>query len=276
MAQVLLTKRIEFAAAHRYHNEDWDLARNRAVFGACNNDPGHGHNYMLEVTVAGEVDEWTGMVVNLYDLKGVLKQVLEEFDHKHLNHDTPYFKQVVPTTENITAVLWRILAAYPEIGRLEKIRLFEDEDLFAEITAAGGGTQASLTRQYHFSAAHRVHSPQLSEANNRRVFGKCGSPNGHGHNYRLRVTVAGEIDRETGMVTDLPALDRVVQERVIQRFDHGDLNRDPEFLARVPTGDNLVRLIWNLLAKFVPCGRLERIEIEETRDTAYEYAGEPE
>jgi 6-pyruvoyltetrahydropterin/6-carboxytetrahydropterin synthase len=272
MARVLLTKRIEFAAAHRYHNEAWDEARNRTVFGACSNEPGHGHNYMLEVTVAGEVDEQTGMVVNLYDLKQILKEVLEEFDHKHLNLDTPYFKEVIPTSENIAAVLWRILATHPEIGTLEKIRLYEDDDLYADITATGG--KASLTRRYHFSAAHRLYTDRLSVQETRRLFGEDSHPHGHdGHNYTLQVTVGGLIDAETGMVTDIPMLDRVVQEQVVKRFDHKDLSQDPALVLLAPTGENLVRLIWSLLVKAIPTVRLERVGLWESRDAYFEYVG---
>src|SRR5947208_4189854 len=148
MAKVLLTKRIEFSSSHRYQNDAWDAARNRVVFGACNNEPGHGHNYLLEVTLAGEVDADTGMVVNLYDLKQVLKQVLEEFDHKHVNLDNTHLKRTIPTTENIAGVLCKSLAGRPEIGALENVRLFEDEGLFAEITAAnvraGGADRKSV------------------------------------------------------------------------------------------------------------------------------------
>ena len=276
-AKVLLTKRIEFSASHRYQNDAWDAQRNRAVFGACTNEPGHGHNYLLEVTVGGEVDDHTGMVVNLYDLKQVLKQVLEEFDHKHLNLDTPYFRGKIPTTENIAAVLWRKLAARPEIGTLVKVRLFEDEDLSADITTADVGKRrtwtASVTRRYHFSATHRLRSTQLADLDNRRVYGKCGGPSTHGHDYELQITVRGDINQDTGMVTDIPALDRLVQELVVQRFDHQDLNRDPDFSAHVTTGENLARSIWNLLAKSISAGRLERIGLAETRGSYYEYAG---
>jgi 6-pyruvoyltetrahydropterin/6-carboxytetrahydropterin synthase len=271
MAKVQLTKRIEFAAAHRYHNEAWDAARNRLVFGACNNAPGHGHNYMLEVTTAGEVDPQTGMVVNLYNLKQVLKQVLEEFDHKHLNLDTPYFKQAIPTTENVAGVLWRILSARPEIGHLERVRLFEDEDLSADITEAG--PQASLTRRYHFSAAHRLHSSSFPDQENRHVFGTCGGATEHGHNYCLELTVEGKIDPQTGMVADIPALDRTVREQVLQRFDHRNLNQDPEFSNRMATGENFVRVIWDLLVKAIPTGRLKRVGLGETREVLFEYRG---
>lgn len=157
MATVLLNKRIEFCASHRYHKPEWDAAKNRAMFGACNNDPGHGHNYMLEVTVAGEVDPRTGMVVNLFDLKVVLLQVLEEFDHKHLNLDLPYFKEQIPTSENIARVLWDKLDAQRDIGTLQRLSLYEDEDLCAELTAEAGLDVASVTRRYSFTAVYEGH-----------------------------------------------------------------------------------------------------------------------
>lgn len=272
MGHVLLTKRIEFAAAHRYHNDRWDAERNRAVFGPCNNAPGHGHNYLLEVTVGGDVDEQTGMVVNLYDLKQVLKAVLEEFDHKHLNLDARYFKDRIPTTENIAAVLWQILAGRSEIGRVEVVRLFEDEDLCAEVTAETGTEAALVTRRYHFASAHRLYAAHLSAAENERLYGACHRPSGH--NYDLFVTVSGAIDRETGMVVDLRALDRLVTGEVVERFDHRDVTADPAFTGAVATGENFVRLIWQLLVKAIPGGRLHRIRLVESRDLCFEYAGE--
>ena len=134
-------------------------------------------------------------------------------------------------------------------------------------------TTAGVTRRYRFAAAHRLHSDALSEEDNRRVFGKCNYPNGHGHNYVVFVTVSGPIDPTTGMVVDIVALDRLVGERVVRRFDHQDLNQDPEFASRTTTGENLVMLIWDLLVKEIPSGRLERIGLVETRDNYFEYAG---
>ncbi len=279
MTSVLLTKRVEFAAAHRYQHAAWDEARNRAVFGPSYNEPGHGHNYLLEVTIAGTVDDVTGMVVNLTDLKRVLKQVLDEFDHKHLNLDTPYFSETNPTTENLAWVLWRLLVAHPEIGTLHKIRLYQDEDLYAEIdgdlAAQAGATsgQAQLTRRYHFSAAHRLHSPQLSEADNRRMYGACGSPHSHGHNYVLTASIRNSIDPVTGMAVPLQDLDQLVRHALLRRFDRQDLNCDQEFQTAPPTGENFVRLLWALLVKVIPAGHLTRIGLEETREVSYEYAG---
>lgn len=105
------------------------------------------------------------------------------------------------------------------------------------------------------------------------MFGKCNNPNGHGHNYVLWVTVGGAIHPDTGLVTDLEALDRVVQETVVARFDHRDLNRDPAFAKATTTGENLVQLIWDLLVDRIPVGRLEKVGVVETRDNYFEYAG---
>jgi len=201
--------------------------------------------------------------------------VLEEFDHKHLNHDTPYFKDGIPTTENIAGVLWRLLASRPKIGELERIRLYEDEDLFADVTRSslddqGRVARAAVTRRFSFSAAHRgsVAEAQIDKRNRRP--GACGS-GVHGHNYRLEVTAGGRIDPETGMVIDLESLNRTVDELVLQRFHGRNLDDDPD-LADGTTGDRVARLIWRLLLKALPA-RLERIAVAETQDTIYEYAG---
>ncbi|MDQ6732896.1 MAG: 6-carboxytetrahydropterin synthase [Nitrospirota bacterium] len=275
MSDVRLTKRIEFSASHRYHNPAWDQTRNAAVFGACNLPHGHGHNYLLEVTIAGSVSKDTGMVVNLFDLKLVLLDVLVGFDHKHLNLDTPYFSNRIPTTENIATVLWSVLAARPEIGGLEEIRLYEEDDLYAEVTAeriAGG--MAAITRRYHFSAAHRLHVDHLPTSDNQRLYGRCHGSSLHGHNYTLAVTVGGRIDPETGMVTDLTALDRLVRDTALARFDARTLNDDPAFAKIVPTGEQVAKLIWDLLVKQVTGGQLERIGITETQESSFEYVGE--
>ncbi|MER3423856.1 MAG: 6-pyruvoyl tetrahydrobiopterin synthase [Nitrospiraceae bacterium] len=133
--------------------------------------------------------------------------------------------------------------------------------------------QASVTRRYKFAASHRLHSERLSPEANRRVFGKCNNPNGHGHNYVLYVTVKGPIDPKTGTVTAIEALDRIVTETVVARFDHQDLNCDPEFSKQVTTGENLVRFIWGLLVTRIPGGELEKVGLVETRDNYFEYAG---
>ena len=133
-----------------------------------------------------------------------------------------------------------------------------------------GRSTTRLTRRYHFSASHRAVSAQLSDEDNRRIYGRSSQSNGH--NYVLSVVVRGEVDGDTGMVMDIPALDRAVHHAVITRLDHTDLNRDPDFGARPTTGENLTALIWTLLVKALPPGSLERIALEQTRDLAFEYS----
>ncbi|MEW6543028.1 MAG: 6-carboxytetrahydropterin synthase [Nitrospirota bacterium] len=136
---------------------------------------------------------------------------------------------------------------------------------------------ASLTRQYRFAAAHRLHTDELTPEENRAAFGKCNNPNGHGHNYVVLVTVRGPIDPRTGRAADAAALDRLVRETVVARFDHRDLNHDPELSKRPTTGENLALFIWDLLAEpvrgLVPGCLLEKVGIVETRDNYFEYAG---
>jgi len=250
MAPVLLTKRIEFAAAHRYIKAEWDEAKNRAVFGLCYNPPAHGHNYMIEVTVVGEVDPKTGMVVNLFDLKYALLKVLEEFDHKNLNLDMPYFKDQIPTSENLARVLWGKLDGQKDIGRLHAIRLYEDEDLYAEVTEAAGLDVASVTRRYSFTALH---------------------DGNQGREWDCFVTVHGTIDPVTGMVTDIGALDRLIQDKMVKVFDRQDLRQ--VFGIESVTGGQLAERIWASLVSGLSSGQLANIHLVQSRDLSFDYAG---
>ena len=132
----------------------------------------------------------------------------------------------------------------------------------------------SLTRRYRFAASHRLHSPTLSEVENERIYGKCNSPYGHGHNYALEVTVTGPVDADTGMIANLGDLDPFVQREVIEAFEYKYLNEDvAEFQAIVPTTENVCREIYRRLAK-LPVALLERVRIEETSKNSFEYSGE--
>jgi 6-pyruvoyltetrahydropterin/6-carboxytetrahydropterin synthase len=137
-----------------------------------------------------------------------------------------------------------------------------------------------LTRRYRFCASHRLHNEALSEEANLRIYGKCDSPFGHGHNYVLEVTVEGPIDQETGMAFDLVALDGAVEKEVLERFDHTNLNLDVEnFCFRVPTTENVCTEIFHLLKDKVEGGgplraaRLARVRLEETNWNFFEYEG---
>ena len=136
MPQMQLTRRVRICAAHRYHRPDWSEERNREVFGPCANPHGHGHDYLLEVTVEGEVDASTGFSTDLGALDAVLRrEVVEPLDHQHLNHAVPEFAPggLIPTTENILLLLWRRLAgSLPAGARLVRLRLHEGRDFYVD------------------------------------------------------------------------------------------------------------------------------------------------
>ena len=132
MNQLIISRRFDFSASHRYYRDDWSVEKNHSVFGLCALPNAHGHNYTLEVSVAGRPDPSTGMVINLVELKSIVDRILEEVDHKHLNLDTPYFHERIPTTENLVIVLWDLIAAHLPDSRLSHLRLYETDDLFVD------------------------------------------------------------------------------------------------------------------------------------------------
>ncbi len=135
---------------------------------------------------------------------------------------------------------------------------------------------ARLSRRYWFSASHRLHNPALAEEENRRLYGKCNNPFGHGHNYLLEVAVQGAVDPVTGMVLNLVALDAAVEQEVLARFDHQNLNCSEHFRALVPTSENLCAVIFGLLEDrwsqdaALAGTRLVRVRLEETRNNSFE------
>lgn len=131
---VYLTRRAEFSASHFYHNPKLSPEENRRIFGKCNNPHGHGHNYTLEVTVAGEVDARSGFVIDLKDLKEIMsREVLEGMDHRHLNEEVPEFRDRIPTTENLAIAIWNRLVDKLRGAKLYRVRVYETDDLFVDV-----------------------------------------------------------------------------------------------------------------------------------------------
>jgi 6-pyruvoyltetrahydropterin/6-carboxytetrahydropterin synthase len=133
--------------------------------------------------------------------------------------------------------------------------------------------KAHLTRRYRFSASHRLHNEAMSAGENAAVYGKCNNPYGHGHNYILEVTVSGPVDRATGMVCNLVDLDGFVQQEIVTRYDHTNLNMIGEFQRRIPTTENLCMEIFDRLQKGFRPAKVEKVRIEETMMNSFEYAG---
>ena len=264
----IINRRAKFSASHRYWLPELSEAENQKRFGACSRFPGHGHNYILYVSLAGELDHY-GMVQNLSTVKRVIKQqVTGHLDFAYLNDVWLEFGQTLPTTENIARVVWqRIVPHLP----VTNVRLYEHPELWADYQ--GNAMEATLTVSTHFSAAHRLALSDLSDEENAEIYGKCARPHGHGHNYHLEVSVTGEIDPRTGMLVDLVALQGAIAQFVVEPFDHTFLNKDiPYFAQVVPTAENIAIHIAQLLQQPVQelGAELEKVKLIESPNNSCE------
>ena len=134
---------------------------------------------------------------------------------------------------------------------------------------------AYLSRRTTFCSSHRLHSPSLSDSENKSVFGKCNSENGHGHNYELEVTVRGQISPKTGMLMNLTDLKAIIDETIVSEVDHKHLNLDcPSFEGINPTAENIAYVFWNLLKTKIPKGALFEVRVRETENNVAYYRGE--
>jgi 6-pyruvoyltetrahydropterin/6-carboxytetrahydropterin synthase len=130
---IYVTRRADFCASHFYHNPELNSEENERLFGKCNNPHGHGHNYRLDVTVAGDVDPRTGMVIDVGEIKSLIhSEIMQAMDHRFLNEEVPAFRTVIPTTENIAIEVWRRLEGKLTTGRLHRVRLYETPDLYVD------------------------------------------------------------------------------------------------------------------------------------------------
>jgi 6-pyruvoyltetrahydropterin/6-carboxytetrahydropterin synthase len=269
--------------------------RRRATFSAGFSEPplgesGRGHDYIVELTVGGEIDPRTGMVVNIKDVDAVLQsQVVRPLQGKLLDREVPALRNRPATPEMLVGFVWDICSpALPPVSALARATLFTTPTLWAERSVLDPrhprreqketSPVLTLTRAYDFSASHRLHSVHLTDAENAEIFGKCNWSNGHGHNYAVEVTLAGEPDQATGLLVLPEALDAIVEEEILRPYDHRHLNYDvPEFSDLNPTSENVTRVIWDKLARrqseWGP-GSLYRIVVRETERNFFEYYGD--
>jgi 6-pyruvoyltetrahydropterin/6-carboxytetrahydropterin synthase len=273
--QCIVNRRAQFSASHRYWLPELSETENLEKFGLCSKFPGHGHNYVLFISLVGELDEY-GMVLNLSDVKHVIKrEVTGQLDFSYLNDVWAEFGQTLPTTENIARVIWQRLSPHLPLVR---VQLFEHPQLWADYM--GNGMEAYFSVSTHFSAAHRLAHPDLSLAENTDIYGKCARVNGHGHNYHLEVTVKGEIDPRTGMIIDLGALNQVITDYIVEPFDHTFLNKDIPFFSKVvPTAENIALYISNTLRSPIQelGAKLYKVKLIESPNNSCEiYAADSE
>ncbi len=275
-----ITRRASFSASHKYWLPELSDQENKTRFGPCSISPGHGHNYQLIVSMSGKLDS-DGMVMNLSEVKKAIRnEVTNQLDFRFLNETWPEFdlskpEACLPTTEALARVIWTRLVPFLPLIRL---RLFEHPRLWADYR--GHFMDAFLTIRTHFAAAHRLARAELSQEQNENIYGKCARTNGHGHNYLVDITVRGSINPRTGMICDLPALQEIVDDLIVEPFDHTFLNKDiPFFENCVPTAENIALHIKDILS--APIRKLgislHKIRLHESPNNAAEvYADETE
>jgi len=264
-----ITRRFRFCASHRYFVSDWNEEQNQAAFGLHTSKYGHGHNYTLDVTLKGEVNPITGMVINLSEVKKVIGAVVSRFDHAFLNVDLPYFSKIQPTAENVARIFWQLIEPdLPEGVFLHRVRLYTTESVFAEYF--GNEDEAVFSKRFVFSATHRLNSDKLKDEENRIVYGKCNNKHGHGHNYEVIVSVRKPIDDVTGMTLPLKTLEKKIRNFLKTRLEGKRLDMEISYFRDKPaTSENLIAFIHaGLEQELGPF--LYRIKLKETENNFFE------
>src|SRR5688572_7503407 len=231
---------------------------------------GYGRFYSLAVTLAGELDPATGYLRNIKDIDdAVRRHVIPAIraDVLGLNATRP----LTPFEQPVVA-LGLLQSVMPQTV-IDRVRLCLSPFL-SIASLASEHPMVRLSQKFEFSASHRLHSAQLSDEENRKCFGKCNNPNGHGHNYEVQVTLAGQPD-ERGQLIDVPAFERTVAQTVIDKFDHKNLNVEvSEFRDLMPSVENIAMVIYRILKpRFAEQrARLASVTVWETPKTWCEYS----
>lgn len=251
---------VEFCAARRTLSPHLDGAANQALFGAAIGL--HGHSYRLRVTWAGEVDATRGVIVPEGEVQDALGSLREELDHRYLNDEVGALRGGPVTTEWLARHAFRRLR---QVLPVVRTRLWELSWLSAEYL---GGEQARLVVESSFRAAHRLHAPQLDEAANRALYGKCNNPTGHGHRYVVEAACGGGLDPVSGTVADLGEVQRALEDSLAPwQMVHLD-EETSDFCDRPSTSENIVVTLWPRLEGALG-GRLGRLRLWETENNRF-------
>jgi len=224
---------------------------------------------VLQIVVSGPPDPLTGYLVNIQVLDRLLRERAIPLAAGRLQaHGVGLAGEVL-----LRGIADEIAPLLPNPCRFESLQLWTTPFLSYSVRPEEHA-MVELTQCFEFSASHRLHVDALSDDENRRVFGKCNNPNGHGHNYQVEVTIAGDAKEPTGRVMSVPAFETIVKREVIDRFDHQHLNTDTaEFRDLNPSVENIARVIYDLLAERVAPARLARVRVWETAKTWAEFPG---
>jgi 6-pyruvoyltetrahydropterin/6-carboxytetrahydropterin synthase len=248
-----LTREVRFAINDRPDDQlDRPASNSHGGYPSLN---GYGRYYAVQVTIQGELDPDSNYLLNI-------KQVDQAVRQRVIG------RSLAP--QDVFASLHDAFGS----ASLQRVTVCLTPFLTTTQLASEAGMFTRLSQKFEFSASHRLHSPRLSDDQNRNTYGKCNNPSGHGHNYELQVTLRG-TPRDSGLLVDVPAFERIVQEHVIERLDHKNLNVEiPEFKELVPTVENIARVIHGMLkGRFAAIGaELASVTVWETPKTWCEYA----
>jgi 6-pyruvoyltetrahydropterin/6-carboxytetrahydropterin synthase len=227
---------------------------------------GLGAHFALQVTLAGQLDPDSQYLINIKRIDSAVRQ-------RAIGMVMAAFRAIPPRPAARLAI--DLFAALREgWGNidLQSIRLALSPYLSVAVQAPEQ-TMVRLSQRFEFSASHRLNNPGLSDEENRRIFGKCSNPHGHGHNYELRVTLRGEPDAN-GLLIEIPAFERIVATQVIDRLDHKNLNIEvPAFASLIPSVENIARIIYGMLVAHIPSpAQLHSVTVWETSKTWCEYS----
>lgn len=253
---------LEFSAARRTFSPHLTDKENEELFGEASRPSGHGHGYRLRVTLSADEMPDTGLVAPLPQIEFSLEELRLLLDHRNLNTDVPELAAKPMTTEYLAHFILRRLASALPVHR---VQLWENSYLFAEYTSAG---HTSLGVTEHFTAAHRLHAPQLSDEQNTALYGKCNNPLGHGHVYRVEATVGGTVDERTGALMDLERLTGAVR-RAVEPWDYKHLDEETEdFTGRPSTSENMITTLWGRTEQELD-HQLRRLRMWETPNNRF-------
>jgi len=259
-----LTREVRFAINRDYYADTYRGANTYAAFPSLS---GVGHYFALLITLRGELQDHLQYVADIQFIDHVARD-------RAISAVAAYALAEKPSCPSrlVANLFDRLNYGWGE-PELESVRL----TLSPFVTAGARRSELPMTRyseKFEFAASHRLHNPQLSDEENRKRFGKCNHPNGHGHNYALEVTLRGQ-PRDDSVMVNVPEFERVVKESVIDQFDHKNINLDvPEFRELIPTVENISMVIFRMLKnRLAGIGaELASVTVWETSKTWCEYS----
>lgn len=252
-----ISKRFEFSSSHRCWREDWTEEQNKKQYDTESYGKlGHGHNYVAFFSFHGPIDLATGMILNISVIKEKIKLLLDSrYDHKYLNLDTPPFHRMPATVENLSRELYREAESLFVNETASLVSCYLQESPY---TAAVAYADGRIEKHYSFSftAARRTWSPKLSDSENEKLFGAAASPKGHGHEYRVRVTLGGNVEEKIGTHLPYSEVNHAV-ESLRAQLDHTNLTEQlPEFKTEPNTTESLAAILYRRLRPSIPVIRV--------------------